>query len=225
MKTPTAIAALVVASISLSALPAFAQDAGSSSTPPPPASTAPAAPSAAAPDHGPAAGPRGHMRVRGPMAGGVAGRPFAMLTLACSDKGAGALEKMLDRSARRLDLSADQQKLFDAFRAKALVAETGFADACKAARPDRTAQTRPDLLDRVKAGLAIDQARLTALNEVFPDFEALYNSLSDQQKQHLLPRAGHWHKHHAGPGMQHGGKGMSQGGPDRNGPPPAPQKS
>jgi hypothetical protein len=212
MKTPTAIAALIVASISLAALPAFAQDAGSSSTPPPPASPSAAAP--ATPDHGP--GGRGHMRLRGPMAGDSASRPFAMLALACSDRGAGALEKMLDRSARRLDLSADQQKLFDAFRTKALTAQTGFADACKAARPDRTAQTRPDLLDRVRAGLAVDQARLTALNEVFPDFEALYNSLSDQQKQHLLPRAGRWDMHRAGPGMMHGGK----GGPDRNGPPP-----
>jgi hypothetical protein len=216
MKTPTAIAALVVASISLAALPAFAQDAGSSSTPPPPASPSAAAP--ATPDHGP--GGRGHMRLRGPMAGDSASRPFAMLALACSDRGAGALEKMLDRSARRLDLSADQQKLFDAFRTKALTAQTGFADACKAARPDRTAGARPDLLARMKAGLAIDQARLAALNEVLPDFEALYNSLSDQQKRHLVPRLNHWNMHRAGPGM-HGGK----AGPHRHGPMPAPQNS
>ncbi len=216
MKTPTAIAALIVASIGLAALPALAQDTGSSSTPPPPASPSAAAP--ATPDHGP--GGRGHMRLRGPMAGDSASRPFAMLALACSDRGAGALEKMLDRSARRLDLSADQQKLFDAFRTKALTAQTGFADACKAARPDRTAQTRPDLLDRVRAGLAVDQTRLTALNEVFPDFEALYNSLSDQQKRHLVPRLNHWNMHRAGPGM-HGGK----AGPHRHGPMPAPQNS
>jgi len=217
MKTPTAIAALVVASISLVALPALAQDTGSSSAPQPPAAPSTAAP--ATPNHGP--GSHGHMqRLRGPMAGGIANRPFAMLALACSDKGAGVLEKMLDRSARRLDLSADQKALFDAFRSKALTAETGFADACKAARPDRTADSRPDLLARMKAGLAVDQARLTALNDVLPDFEALYNSLSDQQKHRLLPRTHQWNMHRAGPGMQHG-----KGGPDRNGPPAAPQNS
>jgi hypothetical protein len=216
MKTPTAIAALIVASIGLAALPALAQDTGSSSAPP----AAPAAPSAAAPGHGPAAGWRHHMRLRGPMAGAVANHPFAMLALACSDKGAGALEKLLDRSARRLDLSTEQQQLFDAFRSKALTAETSFSDACKAARPDRTAGARPDLLARMKAGLAIDQARLAALNEVLPDFEALYNSLSDQQKRHLTPRLNHWDMHRAGPGM-HGGK----AGPHRHGPMPAPQNS
>jgi hypothetical protein len=160
------------------------------------------------------------MRLRGPMAGAVANHPFAMLALACSDKGAGALEKLLDRSARRLYLSAEQQQLFDAFRSKALTAETSFSDACKAARPDRSAGARPDLLARMKAGLAIDQARLAALNEVLPDFEALYNSLSDQQKRHLTPRLNHWDMHRAGPGM-HGGK----AGPHRHGPMPAPQNS
>ena len=114
MKTPTALAALIVASIGLMALPALAQDTGSSSAPP----AAPPAPAAAAPGHGPAAGWRHHMRLRGPMAGAVANHPFAMLALACSDKGAGALEKLLDRSARRLAATAEQQQLFDAFRSK-----------------------------------------------------------------------------------------------------------
>jgi len=154
----------------------------------------------------------------GPMGRGMRNGPFPMLALACSDKGPAALDKMFDRTDKRLDLSTDQQKLFEAFKAKALTAETDFSDACQAARPDRSAEKRPDLLTRMKAGLAIDQARLTAMNSVLPEFEAFYNSLTDQQKHDLLPRHG---------GMGPGGRGGMDrnGGPDHDGPPPAPQNS
>ena len=205
MKTPLAIAALVVATVTVSALPAFAQDAAAN--PPPPA--APAA------QHDNGHGPGKGM---GPMGRGMRNGPFPMLALACSDKGPAALDKMFDRTDKRLDLSTDQQKLFEAFKAKALTAETDFSDACQAARPDRSAEKRPDLLTRMKAGLAIDQARLTAMNSVLPEFEAFYNSLTDQQKHDLLPRHG---------GMGPGGRGGMDrnGGPDHDGPPPAPQNS
>jgi len=203
MKTPLAIAALVVATITVSAVPSFAQDAGTNAAPP-------AAP-AATQDRGPGRG-------MGPMGRGMRNGPFPMLALACSDKGPAALDKMFDRTDKRLDLSTDQQKLFEAFKAKALTAETDFSDACQAARPDRSAEKRPDLLTRMKAGLAIDQARLTAMNSVLPEFEAFYNSLTDQQKHDLLPRHG---------GMGPGGRGGMDrnGGPDHDGPPPAPQNS
>jgi len=203
MKTPLAIAALVVATITVSAVPSFAQDAGTNAAPP-------AAP-AATQDRGPGRG-------MGPMGRGMRNGPFPMLALACSDKGPAALDKMFDRTDKRLDLSTDQQKLFEAFKAKALTAETDFSDACQAARPDRSAEKRPDLLTRMKAGLAIDQARLTAMNSVLPEFEAFYNSLTDQQKHDLLPRHG---------GMGPGGRGGMDrnGGSDHDGPPPAPQNS
>ena len=72
----------------------------------------------------------------------------------------------------------------------------------------------------MKAGLAIEQARLTALGDVLPDFEALFNSLTDAQKASLLPH------HGMGRGMgrwgQHDGVGRNG---DRNGPPPAPTNS
>ena len=202
MKTPFAIAALVVATVSVSALPAFAQDAGANPSPPP-------APTAQHDNgHGPGKG-------MGPMGRGMRNGPFPMLALACSDKGPAMLDKMFDRTDKRLELSTDQQKLFDAFKAKALTAATDFSDACRAARPDRSAEKRPDLLARLKSGLAIDQARLTAMNSALPEFEAFYNSLTDQQKHDLLPRGG-WHK---GPG---GRGGMDHnGGADHNGPAPA----
>lgn len=208
MKTPVAIAALVVATITVgAALPAFAQDASSSQPPAPPA----------AQDQGPGNGP-GHRM--GPMGGPGGMRQIGqpgLLALACSDKGAGAMDKMFDRTDKRLDLSADQQKLFDAFKTKALAAEATFAGACQAARPDRTADQKPDLLSRMKAGLAIDQARLTAMTDVLPDFEALYNSLNDDQKAHLLPHR----RGMGGKGWNHDGRG-----PDKNGaPPPAPSNT
>ncbi len=200
MKTPFAIAALVATTITVSAVPAFAQDAGTSAAPP-------AAP-AATQDRGPGRG-------MGPMGRGMRNGPFPMLALACSDKGPAALDKMFERTDKRLELSTDQQKLFEAFKAKALTAETGFASACQAARPERSAEKRPDLLERMKSGLAIDQARLTAMNSALPEFEAFYNSLTDAQKANLLPRGG-WHQ---GPG---GRGGMDHnGGPNQDSPPPA----
>lgn len=180
MKSSLTVAALLTAAISLgTVLPAAAQD-----------------PAPTAMRHW-QNGPH-RMLQAGPGNGLGAGR---LLMLACSDKGAEALEIALVRMSHRLDLTADQQQLFDAFRTKALTAETSFSDACKAARPGSTASTRPDLLARLKADLAVDQARLTALNGVLPEFEALYNSLSDQQKQQLLPRRG-WRMGGPGMGMQ-----------------------
>ena len=203
MKTPLAIAALVVATITVSAIPSFAQDAGAN--PPPPSTPA------ATHDQGPGKG-------MGPMGRGMRNGPFPMLALACSDKGPAALDKMFDRTDKRLDLSTDQQKLFEAFKAKALTAETDFSDACQASRPDRSAEKRPDLLERLKSGLAVDQARLTAMNSALPEFEAFYNSLTDTQKADLLPRHG---------GMGPGGRGGMDhnGGPGHDGPPPAPTNS
>ena len=187
MKFPLAIAALVAASLTVgAAMPALSQDASSSVAPPP-----------AAADQG--NGPMGnHMGPggKGPRWGraGMDGMGrLGMLALACSDKGSDRLGKVLDRTDKRLQLSDDQQKLFDTFKTEALSAQSTFATACQSARPQQTAGTHPDLLARMKAGLAIEQARLTALTAVLPDFEALYNSLSDQQKQHLLPHGRHMH--------------------------------
>lgn len=132
---------------------------------------------------------RGMMGPSAMMGAGAMMGPAGLLGLACSQRGAEALEIALVRLSYRLDLTAQQQPLFDAFRAKALTTQTSFADACAAARPDRAAG-QPDFLARLKARLAIDEARLTALNAVLPDFEALYNSLSDAQRQLLMPGRG-----------------------------------
>ena len=186
MKSSIAIVALVVTSIGLgAALPAVAQDAT-------------ATPVAAQSDKGP--GPGMHRMLRGDgmgrpggmmRPGGMGGGAGGLIALACSDKGAEALDVALLHLSYRLQLTDAQKPLFDTFRTKALTTETSFADTCKASRPDTTADARPDMLARLKAGLAIDQARLTALNTVLPDFETLYDSLTDAQKQSITPR-GQW---------------------------------
>ena len=167
MKHSVALAALVATSMTLVALPAFAQDT----------TTTPVAQKNDRQIH------RMVNRDAGPgRAGG------SILGLVCSDRGAEALEIAFVRWSHALDLTAEQQPLFDALKTKALTTQTSFADDCQAAMPDRTADAKPDLLEGLKARLAIEEAKLTAMNEILPDFEKFYGSLTDAQKADLMPR-------------------------------------
>ena len=151
------------------------------------------------------------MREAGP------GGRMMLVDFRCGTQAADRLDNRFDRMAERLDLTADQQKLYDAFVASALTAQTGFADTCSTLTPDKTASAdRPDLVERMETRLKVDEARLAALNTVLPDFKAFYASLSDEQKQDLGPGAGR------GPGMgrgdmQHDHRGMKGKGPGMNG--------
>jgi hypothetical protein len=167
VKHSVAIAALVVAAIGLTALPAVAQD-----------QTTPVAKRSDREVHRTIIRD-GHGMGRG-----------GLLGLVCSDKGAEALEVAFVRLSHRLDLTDAQSTLFDAFKTNALTTQTSFADDCKAALPDRTAEATPDLVDGLKARLAIQQAELTAMNQILPDFEAFYASLTDAQKADFMPRMG-----------------------------------
>jgi hypothetical protein len=183
VKHSVALAALVATSMSVVALPALAQD-----------QTVPVAQKSDREIH------RTIIRDGGP------GRGAGVLGLICSESGAEALEVALVRLSHRLDLTAEQQPLFDAFKTNALTTQTSFADECTAALPDRTADTRPDLLERLKSGLVIEEARLTAMNAILPDFEAFYGSLTDAQKSSLMPPrmvmrdSGRGHDDRGGPG-------------------------
>ncbi len=117
------------------------------------------------------------------------GGPGELLDMVCSEDGAENLEIALVRLSHRLDLTEAQQPLFDTLKTAALTAQTSFADTCAAARPAKDADPAPDLIDRMKARIAIDTARIEALNAVLPAFEALYDSLTDAQKANLLARA------------------------------------
>lgn len=193
MKHQIAIAALVITSMGLASLPAAAQD------------TTPVAQRWDREIHRTIIRDGGRADARG--AGGL-------LNLVCSEKGAEALEIGFVRLAHRLDLTAEQQTLFDALKAKALTTQTSFADSCAAARPATSADAKPDLLERLKSGLKIDEARLSAMNAVLPDLEAFYASLTDTQKADLMPQRGGrggWGMHgpngNNGPRDNHGPRG------------------
>jgi hypothetical protein len=128
-----------------------------------------------------------HFRPEGRMMMRMERGPGAFLDLVCAPDGAEALEIALVRLDHRLELTDTQRPLFDTFKTSALTAQTSFADKCDAAAPAKDAATAPDLVDRLKARIAIDTARLEALNTVLPDFEALFDSLTDAQKSKLVP--------------------------------------
>lgn len=191
MKHTVALAALVVTSIGLTALPVYAQDTGAAVQP------------VAREVH------RNIVREAGPGRGAGMG---GILGLVCSDRGAEALEVAFVRLSHRIELTDAQQPLFDALKTKALTTQTSFADDCQAAMSDRTADAKPDLLEGLKARLAVEEAKLTAMNVLLPDFEAFYTSLTDEQKASLFPMRGD------GPGDRQGDRFGRGDQDDRNGP-------
>ncbi|WP_423067262.1 Spy/CpxP family protein refolding chaperone [Devosia sp. CN2-171] len=117
---------------------------------------------------------------------------FQFASFSCAPRAADRLDHRLDRLAKRLELSANQEKLFEDFRTSALTAQTDFADTCDTIRPDRSAgkAERPDLVQRLEQRLKFDEARLAAMTELLPQFKAFYASLSDEQKADLMPHHG-----------------------------------
>jgi len=144
-----------------------------------------------------AAGPRDTTRPHRMMdfrADGEGRFQFAQFT--CAPKAAARMEHRFDKLADRLKLTAEQKTLYDTFMASALTAQTDFADTCAELRPERaTRAERPDLLERMETRLKLDEARLAAMNSVYPDFKAFYASLSAQQQADLFPfgKAGRHH--------------------------------
>jgi len=117
------------------------------------------------------------------------GRNGTVVSLVCSDRGAEALEIAFVRLSHRLELTDEQDQLFDALRTSALTAQTRFADTCAAALPDATADAAaPDVMARLKASLDIERARLDAMTGLLPDLEAFYASLTSAQQADMAPR-------------------------------------
>lgn len=158
----TVVAALTAAGIALAAAPAAnAQDVAFTHY-----------------RHGPAQMP--FDQPIGPMMGGGGGGE--LLAIACSERGATHLEAALEAAAERLELTAAQTPLFEDFRTAALAAQTGFADACVAAR-----EARPDdLVDAIRLRQSLVSAHLEAVDSALPAFEAFYDSLTDRQKLDLV---------------------------------------
>ncbi len=120
----------------------------------------------------------------------AAGGAFRFAEFSCGDRAADRLERRLDRMGKKLELTKDQEKLFEDFRTSALTAQTDFADQCTTIRPGATASKseRPDLIQRLEQRLKFDEARLAAMSELLPQFKTFYASLTDQQKKELAPR-------------------------------------
>lgn len=131
---------------------------------------------------------------------GADGR-FQFAQFSCAPRAAERMERRFDRLAERLKLTDEQQQLYDTFMTSALTAQTELADKCGDLRPAAAADAdagkarRPDLLQRMESRLKFDEARLAAMNAVFPDFKAFYASLSDEQQADLFPFGRGFHHH------------------------------
>lgn len=132
----------------------------------------------------------------------AAGGAFRFAEFSCNSRAADRLERRLDRMASRLELSKDQEKLFEDFRTSALTAQTDFSDQCATIRPGQASAKaeRPDLIQRLEQRLKFDEARLAAMSELLPQFKSFYESLTDAQQRELMPRG------HMQGKLQHPGK-------------------
>lgn len=216
--TKTALAALMTGALGLPMLPATALAQ---------ATTAPQSAQGQKQDQGRhfrQGGQNLHFRLQVPkarMMRAAARGHGGLLTLVCSPNGAEQLEISLVRMAHRLTLTPEQQPLFDDLRTTALTAQTNFADTCAAARPAKAASTpaapstapaapsapvaatatRPTLVEALKTRIALDTARIEALNTVLPKLETLYAALTDTQKGAIetRQRGDRWQKGQARP--------------------------
>jgi len=198
--TKTAIVALMTATLGLSAIASsYAQDA---------------APTPAQQQPGPGFGFR-HDNHGGP-------RQFIGGDLLGFDRGVEAVEIALVRLSHAIELTAEQQALFDSLRTEALAAAETFSTAVEGLRPTAPAEGQavevPDFSERLENRIAIETARLAALEAVQPSATAFFDSLTDEQKAELTPqrpdrgfmpgfigKGGLRHQGHQG--LQHGGPG------------------
>ena len=121
-------------------------------------------------------------------------------------RGGEGIEIALVRLSHRLDLTTEQQALFDTLKTSALAAAEDFATATEGLRPTRPAEgeqpAMPDVAQGLETRIAVEKAHVAALEAVQPSVAAFFDSLTDEQKAELMPAQG---EH--GPRGQHGGQG------------------
>jgi hypothetical protein len=149
------------------------------------------------------------------------------------ERGAEAIEIALVRLSHRLELTAEQQPLYDTFKADALKAAEDFATATEALRPTPPAEgempAAPDMADRLDKAITLQAARLAALEAVQPSATAFFDSLTEEQLAGLTPqrpgRDGNGPEGFGKGGPRHGGEHRGPGAPeapaDAPTPPPA----
>lgn len=194
MKTikTTAIVALMTAAIGLTAIaPTYAQDAA----------PAPTQEQAFRPG-----GPGLHLRQdnQGPGRGGF-------LDFFGRGDSTEAVEIALVRLSHAIEMTAEQQALFDTLKTDAIAAAETFSTAVEGLRPaapveGQTAQ-RPEFSEMLENRIAFETAHLAALEAVQPSLTAFFDSLTDEQKADLMPQRP---DRNGGPG-QFGKSGQHQG--------------
>jgi hypothetical protein len=140
----------------------------------------------------------------------MGGMRSGLLGLVCSPNGSERLEIGFVRLSHRINPTAEQAPLFDALKTSALSAQAKFAETCKSAMTPAQAGTPPTIVDQLKSRLAIETARVAALNDVLPKLDTLYGSLTDAQKAAIQPHRPGWHRPQGGhqPGQWNGRPGM-----------------
>ena len=122
------------------------------------------------------------------------------------ERGAEAIEVAFVRLSHAVDLTAEQQPLFDAFKTAALDAADRFAAATGDLLPTPTAKGQaaalPDIGKRLENRIAFETARLDALKSVQPAATAFFDSLTEAQQAELTPRR---FDRDGGPGFGKGG--------------------
>lgn len=155
----------------------------------------------------------------------MGGRGGQILAIGCGPNAAERIDTGLVRLGYRVDATDEQKALLETLKTAALAAQTELAAVCESVMPavaaapaDATAPAatppaeQPDLLERLQMRQTIAEARVAAMGNVLPQFEAFFNSLTDEQKASLEPRA----RDGRGPGKDGGPRGDRGRNMDRN---------
>ena len=100
------------------------------------------------------------------------------LNFVCSTQGAERLEKMLEITAIRLDVTDAQRPAFDDLKTAALTAQSDFAASCEPLKAEKA----ENAADRLAQRTAMMELQVAGMNTVLPAFETFYETLSDEQK-------------------------------------------
>ncbi|WP_186767279.1 Spy/CpxP family protein refolding chaperone [Devosia ginsengisoli] len=188
--TTTAIVALMTATLGLTAIvPAYAQDAAPTQE-----------------QTFRQGGPGFHLRQDGY---GGPGRGGLVDFLGGSSE---AVEIALVRLSHAVEMTSEQQALFDTLKTDALAAAETFTTATEALRPaeGQTAEAST-LSERFENRIAFETARLAALEAVQPSLTAFFDSLTAEQQAQLTPQRPDHGGNFGKGGPRHMGQ---QGGPD-----------
>jgi hypothetical protein len=180
--TTTAIVALMTAAIGLTAIaPTYAQDA------------APTPTQEQAFRHG---GPGLHLQNdHGPGRGGF-------LDFFGRGGSTEAVEIALVRLSHAVEMTPEQQALFETLKTDAMAAAETFSASVEGLRPAAVAEgqtaERPEFSEMLENRIAFETAHLAALEAVQPSLTAFFDSLTDEQKADLMPQG---RDRNGGPGM------------------------